>query len=90
MADIITHYEPPYINDGGSPPAPMKQKWVDNGDSYARSVQAITAPAVTATGNVIYSIHEPPYLSDGEATPGPMNQYWIDQGDYYTRRVTTG
>lgn len=36
---IITHEDPPYVNNGDGIPEPVKQKWVDiGGGAYARQV----------------------------------------------------
>jgi len=87
MADIITNAIPPYASDGAATPAPMKQRWHDNGDgSYARVVSVVSSPA-TAAGPEIISNQHPPYLSDGGSPPEPVNQRWTDQGDSYALQL---
>ena len=80
MADIITSHIPPYANDGASPPSPLTQRWVDNGDSHALMVSLVTDSG-TPTGPEIISSYKPPYLSDGGSPPEPVKQRWVDQGD---------
>ena len=83
MADIITSHIPPYANDGASPPSPLTQRWVDNGDSHALTVSLVTDSGTPAGPEVITS-YKPPYARDTNSDPSePLKQRWVDMGDYH-------